>query len=152
MNIKRLMDLGSYRGLEEGEALTPQWLICIVLPEDDVLGDAKKHAWFSVGIAAGVLAVAALLSLLTAGQVARLMLHGSISHVQAAWTRLGVDGATLVLRSGADDLGGTLYDGRVLPEDGVEFGHELTVEAAERIARSLGRQLRLRTTTYGVAR
>lgn len=84
--------------------------------------------------------------------VARLLLHGSINHVQAAWTRLGVEGATLVLRSGADDLGGTLYDGRVLPESGVEFGHELTVEAAERIARSLGRQLRLRTTTYGVAR
>ncbi|MET0467627.1 MAG: 7,8-didemethyl-8-hydroxy-5-deazariboflavin synthase CofG, partial [Aeromicrobium sp.] len=45
--------------------------------------------------------------------VARLMLHGSIGHVQAAWTRLGIDGATEVLRSGADDLGGTLYDGRV---------------------------------------
>lgn len=82
--------------------------------------------------------------------VARLLLHGSINHVQAAWTRLGVEGATLVLRSGADDLGGTLYDGRVLPEAGVEFGHELTVPAAERIAKTLGRQLRLRTTTYGV--
>jgi 7,8-didemethyl-8-hydroxy-5-deazariboflavin synthase CofG subunit len=83
--------------------------------------------------------------------IARLMLHGSINHVQAAWTRLGVEGATLVLRSGADDLGGTLYDGRVLPESGVEFGRELTVAAAERIAKTLGRQLRLRTTTYGVA-
>ena len=83
--------------------------------------------------------------------VARLMLHGSIGHVQAAWTRLGIDGATAVLRSGADDLGGTLYDGRVLPEAGVEYGHELTIGAAERIARTLGRQLRLRTTTYGVA-
>ncbi|MFS0884190.1 7,8-didemethyl-8-hydroxy-5-deazariboflavin synthase CofG [Aeromicrobium sp. 179-A 4D2 NHS] len=82
--------------------------------------------------------------------VARLMLHGSIGHVQAAWTRLGVEGATMVLRSGADDLGGTLYDGRVLPEAGVEFGHELTVPVAERIAKALGRQLRLRTTTYGV--
>ncbi|WP_286931460.1 MULTISPECIES: 7,8-didemethyl-8-hydroxy-5-deazariboflavin synthase CofG [Aeromicrobium] len=83
--------------------------------------------------------------------VARLVLHGSIGHVQAAWTRLGVEGATEVLRSGADDLGGTLYDGRVAPEAGVEDGQELTVPAAERIARSLGRQLRLRTTTYGVA-
>jgi len=82
--------------------------------------------------------------------VARLMLHGSIGHVQAAWTRLGVEGATMVLRSGADDLGGTLYDGRVLPEAGVEFGHELTVPVAERIAKALSRQLRLRTTTYGV--
>jgi len=83
--------------------------------------------------------------------VARLMLHGAISHVQAAWTRLGIDGAVEVLRSGADDLGGTLYDGRVLPEAGVEYGHELTIATAERVARTLGRQLRLRTTTYGVA-
>ncbi|GEO89384.1 FO synthase [Aeromicrobium flavum] len=83
--------------------------------------------------------------------VARLMLHGSVNHVQAAWTRLGIEGATMVLRSGADDLGGTLYDGRVVPEAGVEHGQELTVAAAERIAKTLGRQLRLRTTTYGVA-
>ncbi len=82
--------------------------------------------------------------------VARLMLHGSITHVQAAWTRLGTEGAALVLRSGADDLGGTLYDGRVAPEAGVEFGHELTLDAARAIAKGLGRQLRLRTTTYGV--
>ncbi|WP_313405106.1 7,8-didemethyl-8-hydroxy-5-deazariboflavin synthase CofG [Aeromicrobium sp.] len=83
--------------------------------------------------------------------VARLVLHGRINHVQAAWTRLGAEGTVLVLRSGADDLGGTLHDGRVLPEAGVEFGHEMTVPAAEAIAKTLGRQLRLRTTTYGVA-
>lgn len=81
--------------------------------------------------------------------VARLILHGSINHHQAAWTRLGLDGATAALRSGADDLGGTLLDGRVLPEAGVEFGRELPVETARRIARTLGRTLRLRTTTYG---
>jgi len=81
--------------------------------------------------------------------VARLILHGSINHHQAAWTRLGLDGATAALRSGADDLGGTLLDGRVLPEAGVEFGRELPVETAHRIARTLGRTLRLRTTTYG---
>ena len=84
--------------------------------------------------------------------VARLMLHGSIRHIQAAWTRLGVEGALTVLRSGADDLGGTLLDGRVVPEAGVEFGRQLPVEDARRIAKTLGRQLRIRTTTYGVAR
>lgn len=83
--------------------------------------------------------------------VARLILHGSINHHQAAWTRLGLDGATAALRSGADDLGGTLLDGRVLPEAGVEFGRELPVETARRIARTLGRTLRLRTTTYGTS-
>jgi FO synthase len=81
--------------------------------------------------------------------VARLMLHGSINHHQAAWTRLGIEGAILALRSGADDLGGTLLDGRALPEAGAEFGRELPVETATRIAKSLGRSLRLRTTTYG---
>jgi 7,8-didemethyl-8-hydroxy-5-deazariboflavin synthase CofG subunit len=81
--------------------------------------------------------------------VARLMLYGCINHQQAAWTRLGIEGATVALRSGADDLGGTLLDGRVLPEAGVEFGRELPVDTARRIAKALGRSLRLRTTTYG---
>jgi FO synthase len=81
--------------------------------------------------------------------VARLLLHGSIDHHQAAWTRLGLEGASAVLQSGADDLGGTLLDGRVLPAAGVEFGSELAVEEAGQIARKLGRTLRLRTTTYG---
>lgn len=81
--------------------------------------------------------------------VARLILYGSINHHQAAWTRLGLDGATAALRSGADDLGGALLDGRVLPEAGVEFGRELPVETARRIAKTLGRTLRLRTSTYG---
>ena len=80
--------------------------------------------------------------------VARLVLHGSINHHQAPWTRLGVDGAVAALRSGADDLGGTLLDGRVLPDAGVEFGRELPVETARQVARTLGRTLRLRTTTY----
>ncbi|MET0930935.1 MAG: 7,8-didemethyl-8-hydroxy-5-deazariboflavin synthase CofG, partial [Aeromicrobium sp.] len=81
--------------------------------------------------------------------VTRLLLHGSINHVQAPWTRLGVDVTTEALRSGADDLGGTLLDGRVLPEAGIEHGHEMTIDQAQRIARRLGRTLRLRTTTYG---
>ena len=48
--------------------------------------------------------------------VSRLMLHGHIDHIQAPWTRLGFAEAALMLQSGADDLGGTLFDGRVLPE------------------------------------
>lgn len=80
--------------------------------------------------------------------VARIALHGSIPHIQAAWTRLGVAGAIQVLRAGADDLGGTLFDGRVVPEAGVEHGRELSVDTAHEIARGLGRQLRIRSTTY----
>jgi 7,8-didemethyl-8-hydroxy-5-deazariboflavin synthase CofG subunit len=83
--------------------------------------------------------------------VSRIAMHGAIPHIQAAWTRLGPEGALLALRSGADDFGGVLLDGRVVPEAGVEHGQELTVPAAQRMARTLGRHLRLRTTTYGIA-
>ena len=83
--------------------------------------------------------------------VSRLALSGSISHVQIPWTRVGRETTAVLLRSGGDDLGGTLYDGRVLPDTGIEQGLELPVPAAERLARSLMRPFRLRTTDYRVA-
>lgn len=83
--------------------------------------------------------------------VSRLLLSGSIAHVQIPWTRVGRETAAVLLRSGGDDLGGTLYDGRVLPDTGIEQGLELPVTDAERLARSLMRPFRLRTTDYGVS-
>lgn len=83
--------------------------------------------------------------------VSRLLLSGSIPHVQIPWTRVGRETAAVLLRSGGDDLGGTLYDGRVLPDTGIEQGLELAVTAGERIARRLMRPFRLRTTDYRVA-
>ncbi|WP_084541365.1 7,8-didemethyl-8-hydroxy-5-deazariboflavin synthase CofG [Nocardioides alkalitolerans] len=83
--------------------------------------------------------------------VARIALHGSVPHVQAAWTRLGAADLLAVLRGGADDLGGTLLDGRVRPDAGAENGRQLSVDAARGLARQLGRQLRLRSTTYADA-
>ncbi|OZD54482.1 7,8-didemethyl-8-hydroxy-5-deazariboflavin synthase subunit CofG [Rhodococcus sp. 06-1477-1B] len=83
--------------------------------------------------------------------VSRLALSGSIPHVQIPWTRVGRESTAVLLRSGGDDLGGTLYDGRVLPDTGIEQGLELPVADAERVARSLMRPFRLRTTDYRVA-
>lgn len=83
--------------------------------------------------------------------VSRLLLSGAIAHVQIPWTRVGRETAAVLLRSGGDDLGGTLYDGRVLPDTGIEHGLELPVPDAERLARSLMRPFRLRTTDYGVS-
>ena len=83
--------------------------------------------------------------------VSRLLLSGAIPHVQIPWTRVGRESAAVLLRSGGDDLGGTLYDGRVLPDTGIEQGLELPVADAERLARSLMRPIRLRTTDYGVS-
>ncbi|GAA2079447.1 7,8-didemethyl-8-hydroxy-5-deazariboflavin synthase CofG [Microbacterium hatanonis] len=81
--------------------------------------------------------------------VSRLLLSGSIPHVQIPWTRVGTDAAAELLRSGGDDLGGALLDGRVLPDAGVEQGLELPVADASRIAARLFRPFRLRTTDYG---
>lgn len=80
--------------------------------------------------------------------VSRLMLSGSIPHIQIPWTRVGRDAAATLLQSGGDDLGGTLLDGRVLPEAGIEHGLELPVTDAARIAARLFRPFRLRTTDY----
>ncbi len=80
--------------------------------------------------------------------VSRLLLSGSIPHIQIPWTRVGRETAAVLLQSGGDDLGGTLLDGRVLPEAGAEHGLELPVADAARIAARLFRPFRRRTTDY----
>lgn len=79
--------------------------------------------------------------------VARL-LSGSIRHIQVPWTRLGMETSVALLSCGADDLGGTLMDGRVLPAVGVELGLELPIEETERLARKLLQPFRQRATDY----
>jgi len=81
--------------------------------------------------------------------VARLMLHERIGNIQAAWPKFGLDASVELLRSGANDLGGLLLDGRLAPEAGAESGLVLTLGDVERVARALGRPLQQRTTAYG---
>jgi len=80
--------------------------------------------------------------------VSRLMLSGSIPHIQIPWTRVGRETAAVLLQAGGDDLGGTLLDGRVKPEAGIEFGLELPAADAAAIAARLFRPFRRRTTDY----
>lgn len=80
--------------------------------------------------------------------VSRLLLTGSIPHIQIPWTRVGRDTAAVLLQSGGDDLGGTLLDGRVRPAAGIEHGAELPVTDAAAIAKRLFRPFRVRTTDY----
>jgi 2-iminoacetate synthase ThiH len=83
--------------------------------------------------------------------VARLLLHGRIDHVQAAWPKLGPELTVAVLRGGADDAGGLLLDGALDPAAGAEAGRELTLDDVEGLAADLGRTPRQRTTVYGDA-
>lgn len=80
--------------------------------------------------------------------VSRLALSGSIPHIQIPWTRVGRTAAATLLGAGGDDLGGTLLDGRVKPEAGIEHGLELPVRDAAAIAARLFRPFRQRTTDY----
>ena len=77
------------------------------------------------------------------------MLHGHIAHIQVPWTRVGFEASAVLLQSGADDLGGTLFDGRVRPDTDAERGLELSFAEATRITSGLFRPLRQRTTSYG---
>ncbi len=80
--------------------------------------------------------------------VSRLALSGSIPHIQIPWTRVGLPAAAELLRAGGDDLGGTLLDGRIKPEAGIEYGLELPVTDAAALAARLFRPFRQRTTDY----
>ncbi|WP_198036855.1 FO synthase [Nocardia sp. BMG51109] len=81
--------------------------------------------------------------------VARLLLHGRIENIQAAWPKFGPEAAAGLLAGGANDLGGLLLDGRLAPDAGVEAGRTLTADDVERIAQRLNRPARQRTTRYG---
>ncbi len=81
--------------------------------------------------------------------VGRLVLHPWITNVQASWVKLGVEGAQAALRSGANDLGGTLMNESISRAAGAAHGQEMPPERMEGAIREIGRTPRQRTTLYG---
>ncbi|SNS36659.1 FO synthase subunit 1 /FO synthase subunit 2 [Geodermatophilus pulveris] len=81
--------------------------------------------------------------------VARLLLHGRIDHVQTSWVKLGDVGTQVVLRGGADDLGGTLMEETISRMAGSGHGSLKTIAQLESMAAAIGRPARQRTTGYG---
>jgi len=82
--------------------------------------------------------------------VARLLFHGLIDNVQCSWVKLGVEGTQTMLRSGANDLGGTLMEETISRMAGSQHGSAKSVHDLRTIAAGIGRPARERTTTYGV--
>lgn len=80
--------------------------------------------------------------------VARLVLHPLIPNIQASWVKMGPDGLRVCLRSGANDLGGTLMDESITRAAGAAFGQEMTPAMMEAAALTLGRTPRQRSTLY----
>ncbi len=80
----------------------------------------------------------------------RIMLHGRIPNIQTSWVKLGIGGTQAMLRSGANDLGGTLMEETISRMAGSENGSFKPPAEIDAIARDIGRTPRQRTTTYGV--
>jgi FO synthase len=49
-------------------------------------------------------------------------------YVQVSWVKMGVNGAAVCLRAGANDLGGTLMSESISKAAGATTGQELTPE------------------------
>jgi FO synthase len=81
--------------------------------------------------------------------LARIAYRGWIDNVQVSWVKMGVDGARQALRSGANDLGGTLMDENISRAAGASHGQELDEAEFRQIVEPLGRTLEQRTTLYG---
>ncbi|MET8681857.1 bifunctional FO biosynthesis protein CofGH [Streptomyces sp. NPDC004647] len=81
--------------------------------------------------------------------MARLLLHPHIRNIQTSWVKLGTEGAAEMLRSGANDLGGTLMEETISRMAGSSYGSYRSIRDLAAIADAAGRPSRPRTTTYG---
>ncbi|MCB5179701.1 bifunctional FO biosynthesis protein CofGH [Streptomyces antimicrobicus] len=81
--------------------------------------------------------------------MARLLLHPHITNIQTSWVKLGAEGAAEMLRSGANDLGGTLMEETISRMAGSSYGSYRSVRDLVAIAEAAGRPARPRTTLYG---
>ncbi|MFF4170792.1 bifunctional FO biosynthesis protein CofGH [Streptomyces sp. NPDC001744] len=81
--------------------------------------------------------------------MARLLLHPHIPNIQTSWVKLGAEGAAEMLRSGANDLGGTLMEETISRMAGSGYGSYRSVKDLEAIAEAAGRPAKPRTTLYG---
>ncbi len=80
--------------------------------------------------------------------VARLALHPLISNIQTSWVKMGRAGAAVCLKSGANDLGGTLMNESISRAAGTQHGQELPPHEMEALIRSIGREPMQRDTLY----
>jgi FO synthase len=80
--------------------------------------------------------------------IARILLDGVIHNVQVSWVKLGVRTCQRLLRSGANDFGGTLMEETISRMAGAEWGIEMTPQMFDEAIRAIGRVPAVRTTTY----
>ncbi|MDQ6692381.1 MAG: 5-amino-6-(D-ribitylamino)uracil--L-tyrosine 4-hydroxyphenyl transferase CofH [Candidatus Dormibacteraeota bacterium] len=84
--------------------------------------------------------------------VARLGLRGYIDNIQVSWVKCGLDGCLEILRSGANDLGGTLMNESISRSAGASHGQEVLPAELRQAVRSIGRVPAERSTLYQLLR
>jgi FO synthase len=82
--------------------------------------------------------------------VSRIALDGLVDNVQASWAKLGLDGASLLLRAGCNDLGGTLTEENISRAAGAVHGEAMTPGRLEAAIRGAGLVPARRNTLYEV--
>ena len=80
--------------------------------------------------------------------VARILLDGVIHNVQVSWVKLGIEASQEILRSGANDFGGTLMEETISRMAGSGWGVRMTPAEFDDAIRSIDRTPGVRTTTY----
>ena len=80
--------------------------------------------------------------------VGRLALHPLITNIQTSWVKMGPAGAAICLKSGANDLGGTLMNESISRAAGTQHGQEFPPQEMEALIRSIGREPMQRDTLY----
>jgi FO synthase len=80
--------------------------------------------------------------------LARILLHERIGNIQTSWVKLGTEGTRAMLRSGANDLGGTLMEETISRMAGSLHGSMKSVAELREIGEGMGRPVRQRTTSY----
>ena len=80
--------------------------------------------------------------------LARIMLAGSINHIQVSWVKLGHELSQLALLAGADDYGGTLFEENISRLAGATAGQYTSAAVFQERIRELGRVPAQRNTLY----
>jgi FO synthase len=83
--------------------------------------------------------------------VSRLVLSPDIANIQTSWVKMGLEGASLCLRAGANDIGGTLMNESITRAAGAKHGQEMTAETLESVIKSIQRLPYQRSTLYASA-
>ncbi|MBJ7555597.1 5-amino-6-(D-ribitylamino)uracil--L-tyrosine 4-hydroxyphenyl transferase CofH [Marinomonas spartinae] len=84
--------------------------------------------------------------------IARLMLQGHIDNIQASWVKMGPDVAAAMLRSGANDLGGTLMNESISRAAGGTHGQEVMPEDMVANIHAAGLKAIQRNTSYDMVK